>query len=435
MCWRWQYIFLLFFPATIDFLVAKQIARTNVQRKKKLLLCLSIVTNLGLLFYFKYFNFFIDSVNTGAALLHSSFFLDNAHILLPVGISFYTFQSISYTVEVYRGHIMPEKHFGRFALFVSFFPQLVAGPINRPQVLLPQLNDLKPLDSANFVQGARLILWGLFKKVVVADRLAFFVNLVYNSPENYHGLAVLIATVFFAFQIYCDFSGYSDIAIGVAKMMGVDLMKNFNKPYFSKSIREFWSKWHISLSTWFRDYLYIPLGGNKVKTGKWIFNLFITFMVSGVWHGASFNFIIWGAIHGIFIVLESLNHKFKLIKFKLPSLISTLWTFSVVSFAWIFFRANTVHDSFTIIKNLFDFSHSLAAEVRQSTGANLYNFAVGFPLILLLLIFEKFWGFTKVQYYFTKYQYVRMACYVALILLIALFGVLAEQSSFIYFQF
>jgi alginate O-acetyltransferase complex protein AlgI len=435
MCWRWQYIFLLFFPATIDFFVARKLEKTEEQRKKKMLLLLSIVTNLGLLFYFKYFNFFIESINTGAVLFNSSLFLDYAKIVLPVGISFYTFQSISYTVEVYRGHIPAERHFGKFALFVSFFPQLVAGPINRPQILLPQVNNLKPLLASNFVLGGRRILWGLFKKVVVADRLAFFANLVYNSPENYHGWSVIIATVFFAFQIYCDFSGYSDIAIGVAKMMGVDLVKNFNKPYFAKSVKEFWDKWHISLSTWFRDYLYIPLGGNKVTTSRWIFNLFITFLVSGIWHGASFNFVIWGAIHGLIISLESLNKKKKFFTFQLPSIISTLWTFSLVCFAWIFFRANTVHDSFTIIRNMFDFSHSVVAEVKQSTGANIYNFAVGFPLIILLLVFEKFWGYQKVQYYFHTYQSVRFGCYITLILLLAFFGVFVSQSSFIYFQF
>lgn len=328
-----------------------------------------------------------------------------------------------------------EKNFGRFALFVSFFPQLVAGPINRPQVLLPQVNNLKPLEADNLIIGARRILWGLFKKVVVADRLAFFVNLVYNNPESYHGLSILCATIFFAFQIYCDFSGYSDIAIGVAKMMGIDLMRNFNKPYFSSSIREFWSKWHISLSTWFRDYLYIPLGGNKVGMSRWIFNLFITFLVSGVWHGASINFIIWGALHGLLISLESLNQRKKFFNFKLPLWMGTLWTFSAVCFAWIFFRANNLHDSFTIIKNLFDYGHSFIAEVKQSTGTDLYNFAVGFPLIFLLLIFEGFWGNRKVQYYFYAYRSVRFLSYLTLILLIAMFGVLVSQSSFIYFQF
>jgi len=435
MCWKWEYIFLLFFPATIDFFVARQIEKTPQQRRKKLLLCISIITNLGLLFYFKYFNFFLDSINATSAWFGSPILLHSAKILLPVGISFYTFQSISYTVEVYRGNMIAEKNFGRFALFVSFFPQLVAGPINRPQVLLPQVNNLKPLEADNLIIGARRILWGLFKKVVVADRLAFFVNLVYNNPESYHGLSVLCATIFFAFQIYCDFSGYSDIAIGVAKMMGVDLMRNFNKPYFSSSIREFWSKWHISLSTWFRDYLYIPLGGNKVGMGRWIFNLFITFLVSGVWHGASVNFIIWGALHGLLISLESLNQRKKFFNFKLPRWMGILWTFSVVCFAWIFFRANNLHDSFTIIANLFDYSHSFIAEVRQSTGTDLYNFAVGFPLIFLLLIFEGFWGKQRVQHYFYAYRSVRFLCYLTLIMLIAMFGVLVSQSSFIYFQF
>jgi D-alanyl-lipoteichoic acid acyltransferase DltB (MBOAT superfamily) len=435
MCWRWQYIFLLFFPATIDFFVARTIESTPEKRKRKLLLCISLVTNLGLLFYFKYYNFFVDSINASAAFLNTPFFINGAKILLPVGISFYTFQSISYTVEVYRGHIKAERHFGKFALFVSYFPQLVAGPINRPQILLPQLNNLQPLEASNFIKGGRLMLWGLFKKIVVADRLAAFVNIVYNDPGSYHGFSLLIATIFFAFQIYCDFSGYSDIAIGVAKTMGVDLVKNFNKPYFSHSIKEFWAKWHISLSTWFRDYLYIPLGGNRAGTGKWIFNLFITFLVSGIWHGASWNFVIWGAIHGVLISLESLNSKYKFLPVKLPGFLSNLLTFTLVCFAWIFFRANGVKDSFLIIHNLFDWSHSVMAEIRQLNGANLYNFALGFPLIALLLIFEKGWEQQRVQYYFHRYTAVRFACYISLILLIALFGVLVSQSSFIYFQF
>lgn len=435
MCWRWQYIFLLFFPATIDFFVARALESTPEQRNRKLLLTLSIVTNLGLLFYFKYYNFFIGSVNSASALMNIPFFINAEKILLPVGISFYTFQSISYTVEVYRKNISAERNFGRFALFVSFFPQLVAGPINRPQILMPQLRALEPLQAENFVKGGRQILWGLFKKIVVADRLAFFVNIVYNNPDSYHGMAIFLATLFFAFQIYCDFSGYSDIAIGVAKTMGIDLVKNFDKPYYSKSIKEFWSKWHISLSTWFRDYLYIPLGGNRVGLSKWIFNLFITFLVSGIWHGASWNFVIWGAIHGALISLESLNSKLKFFTFKMPGFLSMLWTFTIVCFAWIFFRANTVQDSVTIIKNLFDFNHGLIAELKQMTGADQYNFAVGIPLIILLVVFEKGWEFPKVQRYFKNYVFVRYACYFTLIMLIALLGVFVSQSSFIYFQF
>lgn len=435
MCWRWQYIFLLFFPATIDFFVAKSLEDTEAQKKRRMLLALSIVTNLGLLFYFKYFNFFVNSLNEASGLMNIPFFLNTAKILLPVGISFYTFQSISYTVEVYRKHIPAERNFARFALFVSFFPQLVAGPINRPQILMPQLRALKPLAAENLIKGGRLILWGLFKKIVVADRLAFFVNIVYNSPDGYHGAAVFLATLFFAFQIYCDFSGYSDIAIGVAKTMGVDLVKNFNKPYYARSIKEFWSKWHISLSTWFKDYLYIPLGGNKVTVPRWMLNLFITFLVSGIWHGASINFIIWGAIHGLLNVLEAMNSKYKILPFKLPGFLSMIWTFSIVCFAWIFFRANNVHDSFTIIRNLFDFRHSFIDEIKQMTGADQYNFALGIPLIVLLILFEKGWEIPKTQHLFYTSIIFRYLCYLVLIILIAMFGVFVSQSSFIYFQF
>jgi alginate O-acetyltransferase complex protein AlgI len=435
MCWRWQYIFLLFFPATIDFFVARTLEHTEEQKKRKMLLALSIVTNLGLLFYFKYFNFFVSSVNEASSLMNIPFFLNAAKILLPVGISFYTFQSISYTVEVYRKNIQAERNFARFALFVSFFPQLVAGPINRPQVLMPQLRSLKPLDTDNMIKGGRLILWGLFKKIVVADRLAFFVNIVYNSPESYHGAAIFFATLFFAFQIYCDFSGYSDIAIGVAKTMGVDLVKNFNKPYYSHSIKEFWSKWHISLSTWFKDYLYIPLGGNKVSVPRWMLNLFITFLVSGIWHGASVNFIIWGGIHGLLNVAEAMNNKYKILPFKLPGFLSMVWTFGIVCFAWIFFRANNVYDSFTIIRNLFDFGHSFIGEIKQMTGADQYNFALGIPLIILLILFEKGWEMPKIQHVFYTNVAARYACYLMLIILVAFFGVLVSQSSFIYFQF
>jgi len=435
MCWKWQYIFLIFFPATIDFFVAKSMEKSEDEKRRKLLLVISVVTNLGLLFYFKYYNFFIDSVNSVSSIFNSDFFIEGARILLPVGISFYTFQSISYTVEVYRRNIMAEQKFGRFALFVSYFPQLVAGPINRPQILLPQLREFNQLNYTNMVEGGRLILWGLFKKVVVADRLAFFANIVFNNPDSYHGISILIAIIFFAFQIYCDFSGYSDIAIGVAKVMGVDLVKNFDKPYYAHSIKEFWSKWHISLSTWFRDYLYIPMGGNKVGVPKWLLNLFITFLVSGIWHGASWNFVIWGAIHGIFIVLEAINSKYNIITLKLPALIKMIFTFSIVSFAWIFFRANTIQDSFTVIGNLFDFKHSFLSEIGHLNGSNMYNLALGIPLILLLILFERGSEVSNLQNYFKSSVVFRYTCYIFLIVLIAFFGVFVDQSSFIYFQF
>ncbi|RDC65404.1 MBOAT family O-acyltransferase [Adhaeribacter pallidiroseus] len=435
MSWKWQYIFIMFFPATIDFFVAKGLEKTADIKRKKLLLSISLITNLGLLFYFKYYNFFIDSINSSVSLFGSSFSLPLANILLPIGISFYTFQSISYTVEVYYGRQKAVQNFFRFSLFVSYFPQLVAGPINRPQVLLPQLSNMKPLASENIIVGLRLMLWGLFKKVAIADRLAYFVNIVYNDPDSYHGLSVVIATIFFAFQIYCDFSGYSDMAIGVAKTMGVDLVKNFRTPYFSKSIKEFWSRWHISLSTWFRDYVYIPLGGNRVSTSRWALNLFITFMVSGVWHGASWNFVIWGAIHGLLNALEALNSKTHFIRFSLPPLLANIWTFTIVCFAWIFFRANNLHDSFLLINNMFSFDYSFLKEMKGLSGVNLYNLAVGFPLIILLLLLEKSQEFNWAQNLFYSSKPLRYACYISLIVLIAFFGVLVEQSSFIYFQF
>lgn len=433
MCWKWEYIFLIVISTIVDYITAIKIEQKP--HYKKLLLGISLVSNLGLLFYFKYYNFFIDSVNTGMDLFNSPFILPFADVILPVGISFYTFQTLSYTIEVYYGRQKAEKHFGKFALYVSYFPQLVAGPIERPQNLIHQLNNPQPILPANVVKGARLILWGLFKKVVVADRLAYFVDIVYNDPTAYHGLAVVIATIFFAFQIYCDFSGYSDIAIGVAKIMGVDLMKNFNTPYFSKSVKEFWSRWHISLSTWFRDYVYIPLGGNRVSVNKWVVNLFITFLVSGIWHGANWTFVIWGAIHGLIISLESLNSKKKFFKFALPPILANILTFSIVCFAWIFFRANSVQDAFLLIENMFVFDVSFVQQVRHLNAANLYNLLLGVPLIILLLMFERGWqlDFIKNSYYRSKP--LRYASYMVLVILIAMFGVFVDQSSFIYFQF
>lgn len=419
----------------MDYIIALGIDAAQSTKRKKMLLVISIITNLGILFYFKYYNFFIGSLNEGASLLSSSFSLPFADIILPVGISFYTFQTLSYTIEVYYGRQAAEKHLGKFALYVSYFPQLVAGPIERPQNLLPQLSNPSPIISSNLVKGFRLILWGLFKKVVVADRLAYFVDIVYNNPNDYHGLAVMIATVFFAFQIYCDFSGYSDIAIGTAKTMGVDLMKNFNTPYFSKSVKEFWSRWHISLSTWFRDYVYIPLGGNRVSVNRWIVNLFITFLISGIWHGANWTFVIWGAIHGFIISLEALNSKKKFIKFSFPPIISNLWTFTIVCFAWIFFRANNVGDAFIIIQNMFQIDSSFLEEVKYLNAANLYNLALGIPLILLLLFIEKSWQLNFIKNIFYHSRLTRYACYATLIIVIAMLGVFVEQSSFIYFQF
>jgi len=431
----WRFLFLILFSIGFNFFIGNSIHNTQSEKIKQRWLWLAVAINFGILGYFKYFNFFLDSINTTAVLFGGQALLHSAKILLPVGISFYTFQSISYTVEVYRGNMPAEKNFGRFALFVSFFPQLVAGPINRPQVLLPQVNNLKPLEADNLIIGARRILWGLFKKVVVADRLAFFVNLVYNNPESYHGLSILCATIFFAFQIYCDFSGYSDIAIGVAKMMGIDLMRNFNKPYFSSSIREFWSKWHISLSTWFRDYLYIPLGGNRVSKVKWYRNIFIVFLISGLWHGANWTYIIWGGLHGVYQVVESIGKaRLKPIKNeglrRVSNFFKIIANFVLVGIAWVFFRANTVNDAFYMIKSMFILKPGKLFLGEPPT-------IIGYALLAVFLLLAIEIGqeyFTGIKVVNNSRPAIRYAGYFFLIICILLIGVL-NGGQFIYFQF
>ena len=302
MAWNYKYIVLILISTTIDYFAGINIHRSNNPRTRKALLLVSLVANLGLLFFFKYFNFFGDSINYLFDKINIFYNIPAYHYLLPVGISFYTFQTMSYTIDIYNGKQEPERHFGRFALFVSFFPQLVAGPIERSVNLLPQFRKHYDFDYERVKNGILLMVWGFFKKVVIADRLAEYVNMVYNHPHDFGGLHNMIATFFFSFQIYCDFSGYSDIAIGSAMIMGYTLMTNFRRPYFSMSIREFWQRWHISLSTWFRDYVYIPLGGNRVVKWRWYYNLFITFLVSGLWHGAEWTFVIWGALHGFYLI-------------------------------------------------------------------------------------------------------------------------------------
>lgn len=435
MTWKWQYISLLLGLTIINYFLGIFLDKEQSPKPRKYWLVASVIINVGILFYFKYFNFFLSSVNSSFSLLGSSINIPRLDILLPLGISFFIFQKLSYLIEIYYRRFSPEKNFGMFAVFCSYFPQLIAGPIERPQNLLPQLNNLQPFNYNNGVLGLRLILWGLFKKVVVADRLCYFANTVFNHPQDYHGLAVIIATIFFSFQIYCDFSGYSDIALGTARVMGVELMKNFNTPYFAKSIKEFWSRWHISLSTWFRDYFYISIGGNRVSLPRWGFNLFLTFLVSGVWHGASWTFIIWGGIHGLVSALEAINDKLGWIKFKFPNILSTLITFSIVAFAWIFFRANSLNDALILINHSIDFSHPFLGEIKGLEMSYLYNLAIGFPLIILLLIIESGMKNSYFVDVFHQKQWFRYGCYVLLCLLVAMFGVFVEQSDFIYFQF
>ena len=302
MCWNYKYIVLIMFSTVVDYCSGILMYRTNKTGLRKLLLLASLTTNLGLLFFFKYFNFFGETVNYFFERFNIFAEVPAYSFLLPVGISFYTFQTLSYTIDIYRKKQTPEYHFGRFALFVSFFPQLVAGPIERSVNLIPQFRQDFKFDYERVRDGILFMVWGFFKKVVIADRLAEYVNLVYNNPTESEGFQNIIATFFFSIQIYCDFSGYSDIAIGAALILGYRLMTNFRRPYFALNIREFWQRWHISLSTWFRDYVYISLGGNRVVKWRWFYNLFITFLVSGLWHGANWTFVIWGALHGFYLI-------------------------------------------------------------------------------------------------------------------------------------
>ena len=421
------YILILLITILIDYFAGILIERTLNQKKKKLLLVLSILSTCLVLFVFKYFNFFTSNFNFIAQTLHWNYSIETLSIILPIGLSFHTFQSLSYVVEVYRGHQKAEKNFGIYSLYVMYYPQLVAGPIERPQNLLHQFHEKHNFNSSKFIDGLKLMLWGFFLKLVVADRAAIYVNAVYNNVPQHDGLTFIAATILFAFQIYGDFAGYSLIAIGASRTMGIELMQNFNRPYFSSSISEFWKRWHISLSTWFRDYLYIPLGGNRVSKPKWLFNLFITFIISGLWHGANWTFILWGAFHGVYLIVDVLlNRKGE------KSFLNIIITFILVNFAWIFFRANTISDAFSIVSDIFLNPGKLFIPSNEDVVAPIYSVIA----ILLLLIvelkkeyFDSLFSFSQ-----NKYEFVRLVFYSLLAFIILYIGVF-DGGQFIYFQF
>ncbi|MBN2309599.1 MAG: MBOAT family protein [Candidatus Hydrogenedentes bacterium] len=361
MCWRPGYILLIIASTLIDYVAALEMGKTESRAKRRLYLVLSLCTNLGLLFSFKYFNFFNESVKAFFEFYGLPYEVPMLKVLLPVGISFYTFQTLSYTIDVYRGAREPERHLGYFALYVAFFPQLVAGPIERSTHLLPQFFEKHRFDMDRLRSGLLQMGCGFFKKLIIADRLAVYVNEVYNNPMDYEGLPVLVATYCFAFQIFCDFSGYSDIAIGTARILGFDIMKNFNTPYYAKSIGEFWRRWHISLSTWFRDYLYIPLGGNRVRRRRLYGNLMIVFVLSGLWHGANWTFLFWGALHGCYLIAgivtgpirHRLAERFVPARFEpVHRLVQIAITFHLVLLSWVFFRANSITDAFVLLRGM-----------------------------------------------------------------------------------
>ena len=362
MFYQADLIFLIVTTTVISWLASNVIERTKNIKLRRVMLAITLVVCLGVLFFYKYFNFLAGSVVSIVNLLGGEAPPVVLNLILPVGISFYTFQTLSYVIDVYRGDIKTEKNLFFYALFVSFFPQLVAGPIERPDNLVPQLKETHKFNGADFSRGARFMLVGFFKKIVVADLISVYVNSIYNSAEGATGLGVIIATALFAVQIYCDFSGYTDIATGCARIMGIRLMKNFDHPYTATSIKEFWSRWHISLSTWFKDYLYIPLGGNRCSKSRHLFNLFVVFAVSGLWHGANWTYVVWGCLHGVYQIVGNLTWKRRnalLEKIGLSKdhiavvAVRRVITFVLVCFSWLFFRANNMGEAVTLLKALF----------------------------------------------------------------------------------
>jgi alginate O-acetyltransferase complex protein AlgI len=438
MCWNPAYIVFLIFLILVDFICGVRIASSRSIAGRKFFLGLSMTANLGLLCVFKYFNFF--SINLATVFQHP---LPLLHLALPIGISFHVFQSLAYTVDVYRGRQEPERHIGIFALYVMFFPQLVAGPIERPQNLLHQLREEKRFTYANFCEGARLALWGMIKKVCIADLLAASVNRVYARPESFPGPVLLLASVFFAVQIYCDFSGYTDIARGVAKIMGYDLMLNFRQPYFARSIKEFWQRWHISLSTWFRDYLYFPLGGSRTTYWKVLRNLLIVFVVSGLWHGAAWTFVIWGALHGFYMVFGEITRKFRqgivarlgIGQSPLYHFLQILFTFNLVLVGWVFFRAKTFSQAMYIVRHMYIPARISLVDLTYAIGLQQFYAVVAVMLIGILIVvdvmierrprFVSAWWASRPA---------RWALYAAAVYSLVFFGVW-DRIEFIYFQF
>ena len=428
MCWRPEFALLILGSTVVDFLVAKALHASDSNPIRAALLFISLTVNLGLLFIFKYLGFAVESLKHTLIAVGLEYQLPLWSFVLPVGISFYTFQTLSYTLDVYNRRIEPERHFGKFALFVSYFPQLVAGPIERSDRLFPQLNKLQCIRPENIGPGLDKITWGFFKKLVVADRVAICVDAVYNSPTEQTGATLVFATLLFAFQIYCDFSGYSDIAIGCSKILGIDLMENFRRPYFATSIGEFWQRWHISLSTWFRDYLYIPLGGNRVSFARGIFNVLLVFVVSGVWHGANWTFVAWGLVHGLGLIVS------RGIRYSPSTLVEKsacrAFTFSFVCIAWIFFRANSLQDALVIIYRI----GTAFGSIRFAINGGIFQLIHAVLAILALIAIEsiiELRGEPKPQ---EKFWIARPLRHALLIASIALFGVF-DGSQFIYFQF
>lgn len=433
-----EYILILLFTIITDYFVGIYLEKNS---KSTTILILSLFVNIATLIIFKYYNFFADNLQYFLNLLgDSEVFIPKLSIILPIGLSFHTFQSMSYILEVYKGYQRAEKHFGFYWVYVMYFPQMVAGPIERPQNLIHQLHSNVDISFSRIIEGFKLIIIGFFMKCVVSDRLSIFVDAVYSNPTGFQSPEYWKAAYFFSFQIYCDFAGYSTIAIGSSKLFGIDLMKNFNFPYFSFSFSEFWSRWHISLSGWFRDYVYVPLGGNRVGLILLVRNLIIVFMISGIWHGANWTFVVWGLIHAIFISIEVLSKNIRnKIKTILPNflniiifkIISLLFIFHISMIAWVFFRSNSVSEAVYILHKMFQFKPTENISLEMTL-----NLKTGFLAILFILGIDIFRYFNLNERYqkFISNYFLSEIFYCTLLILIFTAGVF-NGSSFIYFQF
>jgi D-alanyl-lipoteichoic acid acyltransferase DltB (MBOAT superfamily) len=439
--WDWRFLALILFSTIVDYLVGLGLGKEKNQSKRKYLLYISIIVNLGFLGFFKYYNFFLENLISAFTFFGSPLEVRTLNIILPVGISFYTFQTLSYSIDVYRGQLKPTRDFIAFSAFVSFFPQLVAGPIERATHLLPQFYTKRKFEYNKAVDGMRQILWGLFKKVVIADNCAEFANIIFNNSSEYSGSTLVLGAIFFTFQIYGDFSGYSDIAIGTSRLFGFDLMQNFNFPYFSRDIAEFWRRWHISLSTWFRDYVYIPLGGSRGGTWMKIRNTFLIFLISGFWHGANWTFIIWGALNAIYFLplLMTQNNRNNMETVAkgnfLPSLKELFFmtlTFILTVFAWIFFRAVNLDHAFSYISEILSSSLFTVPNFPEMRKA-----LVTVVLLFVFVIIE--WQGREGQFALNQIDLrlnkpFRWVLYFIIIFTIGMY-MQSTETPFIYFQF
>lgn len=429
--WDWRFLGLLIITALSTFLSSRWMDNTNDAKKRKFLLVGTIVINVGILFFFKYFNFFVQSFADALSLMGMSVNVTTLHILLPVGISFYTFTALSYTIDVYQHKVESTNDALAYFAYVMFFPSILSGPISRAQKQLPQYFSRRNFDFDKSISACKLILWGGVMKLCLADRLGIYVDTIYANIAQHNGTTLLITSILYSIQIYADFAGYSLMAIGFGKLLGIDLQTNFIRPYFAKTVTDFWRRWHISLTTWFRDYIYFPLGGNRCSKARWALNTLIVFAISGLWHGAAYTFIIWGAMHGVCMVIERLvyGEKIKQLsdKFSMSNIIRIIITFTIVNFAWIFFRINNLGDVMQIFKKIF----TEPGKPFLDTNTLLMGFVAMTIIFIYDLVKEKHLNMHLLS---SRFMVVRYLTAIMLIVYILAFGVL-NGGSFIYFQF